>query len=95
MNRLSPPNTIQFPVNLNCINRDHDHQDHHRSLPSDEKRPIMDEMDFFAHKKDDDDHHSKGLTDNISDADEDKAAFCGPPFNVNVSIYIYNNTSLS
>ncbi|XP_012087599.2 probable WRKY transcription factor 31 [Jatropha curcas] len=45
--------TIQFPVNLNHdANDDHHHHNHHASLPSDEKRTVIDEMDFFAEKDD-------------------------------------------
>ncbi|KAL6535906.1 hypothetical protein OROHE_012750 [Orobanche hederae] len=38
-----PPATIQFPVSLGCT-PDHDHDDHG-------KRKVIDEMDFFADKK--------------------------------------------
>ncbi|XWS36781.1 hypothetical protein CRYUN_Cryun20dG0115400 [Craigia yunnanensis] len=51
--KRSPPPTIQFPVNLNYSH------DQHPSFPSDDKRKVVGEMDFFAEKNnklvDDDD----------------------------------------
>lgn len=83
-----PPATIQFPLNLNCTTTDHDHDqdqehdDEDRCFKSDEKRPVIDEMDFFASKKDDQDHNIAAETD-----DDQKEALCGPQhFNVNVSL---------
>ncbi|KAL0405398.1 UNVERIFIED_CONTAM: putative WRKY transcription factor 31 [Sesamum latifolium] len=46
----SPPTCIQFPVNLNCTTHDHADHDHHHNL-MDDRRKIIDEMDFFADKK--------------------------------------------
>ncbi|KAI4322521.1 hypothetical protein L6164_022207 [Bauhinia variegata] len=44
--RSSPGSSIPFQVNLNCA-----HDSHRSSSPSDDKRAIIDEMDFFADKK--------------------------------------------
>lgn len=72
-----PPTTIQFPVNL---------FDGH-----DQKRPLLDEMDFFAAKED----------GNCKDTDERKE-FNKPlelDFNINVSylyqVYSFSSVSLS
>ncbi|OAY33078.1 hypothetical protein MANES_13G068100v8 [Manihot esculenta] len=46
----SPPPTIQFPVHLNSTT--HDHRRHNSD---DNKRTVIDEMDFFAKKEHDDD----------------------------------------
>ena len=89
------PSTIQFPVNLNCTTADHD-QDHDqegdedRCFKSDEKRPVIDEMDFFASKKDDEDHDHIAETD----GDDQKDNLCGPQhFNVNVSLVVFLSLS--
>lgn len=85
-----PPPTLQFSVNLNCTHEDvdnhHHHHHHHQHSPeppSNEKRKVIDERDFFA--------------DNKSHVDQDKSASADPAdkmdlhgptdmeFNVNVS----------
>ncbi|KAE8075665.1 hypothetical protein FH972_014359 [Carpinus fangiana] len=80
----SPPPTIQFPLNLNCS--------HHRQEsppPSDDKRMVIDEMDFFAKKT----HDSN---DAVS-TDAGKNDFHGPTsleFNVNTGLNLLTtNTS--
>ncbi|KAK1396117.1 WRKY domain-containing protein [Heracleum sosnowskyi] len=91
---LPPPATIQFPVNLNCTTTNHEHDQEHedddRCFKSDEKRPVIDEMDFFASKKDDQDH-------NVAQTygDDQKDGFCGPEhFNVNTGLHLLTtNTS--
>ncbi|WOH02662.1 hypothetical protein DCAR_0522051 [Daucus carota subsp. sativus] len=90
------PSTIQFPVNLNCTTADHDHdqdqeRDEDRCFKSDEKRPVIDEMDFFASKKDDEDHDHIAETD----GDDQKDGLCGPQhFNVNTGLHLLTtNTS--
>ncbi|XP_059661091.1 probable WRKY transcription factor 31 [Cornus florida] len=86
-NRSSPASSIQFPVNLNCT--------HHQDVPepSDVKRTVMDEMDFFADKKPDRDD-SKGAT---TTTDADKKEFNEPTemdFNVNTGLHLLTaNTS--
>ncbi|KAL0311231.1 UNVERIFIED_CONTAM: WRKY transcription factor 6 [Sesamum angustifolium] len=45
----SPPTCIQFPVYLNRTTHDHADHDHHN--PIDDRRKIIDEMDFFSDKK--------------------------------------------
>ncbi|KAK4386250.1 WRKY transcription factor 6 [Sesamum angolense] len=45
----SPPTCIQFPVNLNRTTHDHADHDHHNLI--DDRRKIIDEMDFFSDKK--------------------------------------------
>ncbi|XVF20991.1 hypothetical protein REPUB_Repub12eG0052100 [Reevesia pubescens] len=59
-NKSPSPCTIQFPVNLNCSD------DQHPSslLPSDDKRRVVGEMDFFAQK-----NHK--LIDNDDEDDDD------------------------
>lgn len=93
-----PPATIQFPVNLNCTTTNHEHDQEDEDdgyFKSDEKRPVIDEMDFFASKKDDEDHNIAE-----TDGDDQKDALCGPQhFNVNVSLvflflsYLYFSTT--
>lgn len=80
MDSSPPAETFHFPVNLNRVTHDHE-----------QNRP--DEMDFFAHKREDDhDHDQSKVTDNISDADNHRA-FSPPPdldSNVNViSLYLF------
>ncbi|KAF2284926.1 hypothetical protein GH714_032617 [Hevea brasiliensis] len=59
----SPPPTIQFPVNLNSTTHDHEDDDDDVSLPSDDnKRKVIDEMDFFAEKEHDEVKPSNNLT---------------------------------
>ncbi|KAL8145503.1 putative WRKY transcription factor 31 [Apium graveolens] len=89
-----PPATIQFPVNLNCTTTNHEHDqkhEHDRVFMSDEKRPVIDEMDFFASKKDDQDHNI-AETDGHDDL---RDALCGPQhFNVNTGLHLLTtNTS--
>ena len=50
LNSRSSPSTIQFPVNLN---RSHQHDS---PPPSDDKRMVIDEMDFFAENEKDHDN---------------------------------------
>lgn len=46
------PNTIQFPVNLNCTSHDGDGDDEDVDPPpSGDRRRVIGEMDFFADKK--------------------------------------------
>ncbi|CAI9784421.1 unnamed protein product [Fraxinus pennsylvanica] len=68
----------QFPVNL---------------LPSDEKRNVINEMDFFANKKDDDE--SKTGTDDDEDINKkDLSAHAQLDFNVNTGLHLLTaNTS--
>ncbi|OAY35106.1 probable WRKY transcription factor 31 isoform X2 [Manihot esculenta] len=66
----SPPPTIQFPVNLNSTTlHNHDDDDDDVSLPSDDnKRMVIDEMDFFAEKQHDDDvKNSNSLSHDFKD----------------------------
>ncbi|KAJ7981279.1 WRKY family transcription factor [Quillaja saponaria] len=49
----SPPSTIQFPVNLNCAHDDHEDS----QVPSDGKRTVIDEMDFFSDQRSRDNDH--------------------------------------
>lgn len=79
LNNRSPPSTIQFPVNLNCSNL------HDSPPPSDGKRTVIDEMDFFAEK----DHDNKAApsTDH-ADKKDDLDRPTTLEFNVNVREYI-------
>lgn len=88
-----PASTIQFRVNLNCATTNHDQEHEHdddQSFKSNDKRPIIDEMDFFACKKDDEDHNIAE-----TDGDDQKDALCGPDhFNVNTGLHLLTtNTS--
>ncbi|KAK9285710.1 hypothetical protein L1049_024909 [Liquidambar formosana] len=84
-NNRRSTSTIQFPVNLNCTH------DQDVEVPSDDKRRVMDEMDFFAHK-----HHDVKTTSN-NDEDDDKKDSNGPnrfEFNVNTGLHLLTaNTS--
>ncbi|GAV73784.1 WRKY domain-containing protein [Cephalotus follicularis] len=57
----SPPKTttIQFPVNLNCT-----HDQDHAPLPSDAKRMVINEMDFFSNRTID--HDVKPSINNVN-----------------------------
>ncbi|XP_022728341.1 probable WRKY transcription factor 31 [Durio zibethinus] len=67
--KTSPPPTIQFPVYLNCS------RDQHPSFPSDDKRSVVGEMDFFAEKDnklvDDHDRIDDGDANPIHTSDTD------------------------
>nr|WGV38210.1 WRKY [Loropetalum chinense var. rubrum] len=83
-NNRSPSTTIQFPVNLN---RTHDDQDVAVQVtPSDEKRTVIDEMDFFSDKNRD----AKSI--NIDKKDSNGTN--GFDFNVNTGLHLLTaNTS--
>lgn len=85
---LPPPATIQFPVSLNCTTPSHEHDQEpegDRCFKSDVKRPVFDEMDFFASKKDDQDHNMAQ-----TDGDDQKDDLCGPQhLNVNVKFCVF------
>lgn len=85
--KRSPPSTIQFPV---CLNSS-DYQE--SSQLSDDKRTVIDEMDFFADKKHDvktiavattniNNHH--GQKDNCNEPN-------GLELNVNVSNFLFDH----
>ncbi|CAK9157977.1 unnamed protein product [Ilex paraguariensis] len=81
----SPPPTIQFPVNLNCTH------DQEGPVHSDDKRKVIDEMDFFAKNENDD--RPKTETN-----DEDRKDLMSGPtgldFNVNTGLHLLTaNTS--
>lgn len=85
LNNRSPPSTIQFPVNLNCSNL------HDSPPPSDDKRTVIDEMDFFAKK----DHDNKAApsTDH-ADKKDDLDRPTTLEFNVNTGLNLLTtNTS--
>ncbi|KAK3020418.1 hypothetical protein RJ639_047724 [Escallonia herrerae] len=63
-----PPTTIQFPVNLHCNHQDDQNQP--LPSPSDHKRTVIDEMDFFSGKKDDDDDDNDRKNDLIDEPSE-------------------------
>ncbi|KAK2970764.1 hypothetical protein RJ640_015913 [Escallonia rubra] len=87
-----PPTTIQFPVNLHCNHQD----DQNQPLPSPSyhKRTVIDEMDFFSGKKDDDDNHSKvtqATGDRINDLIDEPSEH---GFKVNTGLHLLTaNTS--
>ncbi|KAJ7948138.1 WRKY family transcription factor [Quillaja saponaria] len=68
VNNGSPPSTIQFQVSLNCA---HDDQD--SPAPSDEKRTVIDEMDFFADEYNRDDDHKVGSASAEADKNDPSA----------------------
>ncbi|KAF5741426.1 WRKY family transcription factor [Tripterygium wilfordii] len=71
----SLPTTIQFPLNLNC---------------SGDKRAVIDEMDFFAEKKQDDDP----VNTHVDDMKEDSKNLAGLELNVNTGLNLLTtNTS--
>ncbi|KAK4420542.1 WRKY transcription factor 6 [Sesamum alatum] len=78
----SPPTCINFPLNLTCTN----HHDHH-ALMIDHRRKIIDEMDFFADKKE-----SRGGCQPTSDVGAD-----GPSsfldFNVNTGLHLLTSAN--
>lgn len=81
----SPPSTIQFPVNLNCSNTDHNQEEEEQKI-----RPVIDEMDFFAdHKKDGSNSEEPATTANNTAVDTERKESNTPPpeldFNINVS----------
>ncbi|VVA17585.1 PREDICTED: probable WRKY mRNAion factor [Prunus dulcis] len=95
-----PPPTLQFSVNLNCTHEDvdnhhHHHHHHHQHSPeppSNEKRKVIDERDFFA------DNKSHVGQDKSASADPaDKMDLHGPTdmeFNVNTGLnLLLTNTS--
>lgn len=94
----SPPTTIQFPVKLINTNdaRDDDDEedddDDDSSLPSDNRRrTVIDEMDFFAHKKHDDGYP---ITNNSTDDLKDSGSPTGLELNVNTGLNLLTtNTS--
>lgn len=82
----SPPSTIQFPVNLNCSNTDHNQEEEEGQ----KIRPVIDEMDFFAdHKKDGSNSEEPATTANNTAVDTERKESNTPPpeldFNINVS----------
>ncbi|KAL8088062.1 hypothetical protein AgCh_037995 [Apium graveolens] len=85
MDSSPPSETFHFPVNLNRVTDDHE-----------QNRP--DEMDFFAHKREDDhDHDQSKVTDNTSDADNHRA-FSPPPdldSNVNTGLHLLTTNTCS
>ncbi|KAL6975688.1 hypothetical protein U1Q18_024483 [Sarracenia purpurea var. burkii] len=95
-NRSQVPSTIQFPVNLNCT--DHD-QDVLPLQPSDGRRRVIGEMDFFADKKlgDGDDDDNKVAATAATGTDDIDKDLDGPgrlDFNVNTGLHLLTaNTS--
>lgn len=74
MDSSPPAETFHFPVNLNRVAHDQE-----------QNRP--DEMDFFAHKREDDhDHDQSKVTDNTSDADNHRAFSPPPDLDSNVNV---------
>lgn len=76
----SSSSTIQFPVNLNCTTQD-------VPATSDEKRPLIDEMDFFSDK-----NHGTSKTVHTGTADHDEPSEF--EFKVNTGLHLLTaNTS--
>ncbi|KAJ8557259.1 hypothetical protein K7X08_002884 [Anisodus acutangulus] len=83
----SPPSTIQFPVNLNCSTT-HDHEEEVHN------RPVIDELDFFADKKD---ANSEDTTTANTDI-ERKESNTPPPeldFNINTGLHLLTANTYS
>ncbi|TMW83310.1 hypothetical protein EJD97_002156 [Solanum chilense] len=90
-NNRSPPPTIQFPVNLNCStttthHHDHDHQDQQQQHHI---RPVIDEMDFFAEKKNAT-NSDDPTTANDTDRKESNTTTTPPEldFNINTALHL-------
>ncbi|KAJ6401339.1 hypothetical protein OIU84_016704 [Salix udensis] len=85
----SPPSTIQFPVklmNTNGVGDDGGGDDHGSSFPPDyRRRPVIDEMDFFAHKKHDDGNPMTITNSSADDLKEYSGSPVGLELNVNYS----------
>lgn len=88
----SPPSTIQFPVNLNC-SIIHDQEEHNR--------PVIDEMDFFADKKNGNNSEEVDAitTANNTANDSDRKEFNTPPpeldFNINTGLHLLTANTYS
>ena len=84
----SPPSTIQFPVklmNTNDVRDDDGGADHDSSFPPDyRRRTVIDEMDFFAHKKHDDGNPMTITNSSADDLKEYSGSPAGLELNVNV-----------
>ncbi|WMV38977.1 hypothetical protein MTR67_032362 [Solanum verrucosum] len=89
-NNRSPPPTIQFPVNLNCSTTHHDQDEQHI-------RPVIDEMDFFADKKNAT-NSEEPTTANDSDRKESNTPPPPPPeldFNINTALHLLTANTYS
>ncbi|KAJ6680471.1 WRKY TRANSCRIPTION FACTOR 36-RELATED [Salix purpurea] len=94
----SPPSTIQFPVklmNTNGVGDDGGGDDHDSSFPRDyRRRPVIDEMDFFAHKKRDDGNPMTITNSSADDLKEYSGSPAGLELNVNTGLNLLTtNTS--
>ncbi|KAA8526523.1 hypothetical protein F0562_008274 [Nyssa sinensis] len=84
----SPIPTIQFPVNLNFTH------DEDSPVPSDDKRTVIDEMDFFADKKHDDSTAAAAAAAATYAGKKDLNAATELDFNVNTGLHLLTaNTS--
>ncbi|XP_009804478.1 WRKY transcription factor 42-like [Nicotiana tabacum] len=91
----SPPSTIQFPVNLNCSNTDHNQEEEEQKI-----RPVIDEMDFFAdHKKDGSNSEEPATTANNTAVDTERKESNTPPpeldFNINTGLHLLTANTYS
>lgn len=91
----SPPSTIQFPVNLNCstTHHDHDQEEEEHNI-----RPVIDEMDFFADKKNTEEADATTTANNTAN-DSDRKDSNTPPteldFNINTGLHLLTANTYS
>ncbi|XP_049414072.1 probable WRKY transcription factor 31 [Solanum stenotomum] len=88
-NNRSPPPTIQFPVNLNCSTTHHDHDQDEQHI-----RPVIDEMDFFADKKNAT-NSEEPTTANDSDRKESNTPPPELDFNINTALHLLTANTYS
>ncbi|XP_060188125.1 probable WRKY transcription factor 31 [Lycium barbarum] len=82
----SPPSTIQFPVNLNCSTTHHDQEEEVQN------RPVIDEMDFFADKKD---GNSAETTANDTERKESNTPPPELDFSINTGLHLLTANTYS